>query len=454
MISILKTDAYKLHHREQYPKGTEVVYANLSVRNINLFEKQYGTTDFVVVPHIKLIINKLIKEWDDNFFKLSWYKVKKELENFNNYSTIDIMKNLKAYKELHKFGKLPLEFNYLSAYSRIVKNTPLLIYWNYDNRFFWLVNYIETWLSSESWAYITSTNISYKLHKLAIKYSSLTCDNYNHINTQFHDFSQRGINTTSGAIMTGMGHLHYFTGTDNLPAILEFGSFLNNNNSNRPYKIGTSIPATEHSVMCAGGKEKEFETYNRLLSLYPKGNISIVSDTWDIYNVCDNILPKLKNKILKRKGKLIIRPDSGDPVDITIKVIQSLESHFGSTINNKGFKLLNDKIGVVYGDSITYEIANLIFEKLKKLGYASSNITLGVGSYTYQYNTRDTLGIVVKTTAVRVNGEWRQIQKSPITDQNKKSLTGFISWIKGGIGGHYVAVDKQNTINTGGEFYV
>lgn len=439
MISILKTDAYKLHHREQYPKGTEAVYSNLSVRKFKYFEENYGETKNIIVVGVEYIMEQLFKEWDDNFFKLSWEEIEAEINEFTQYSDIDIKKNMKDYKKLHNFGKLPIQYKYVEDGEKVKEYTPILMYWNTEKDFYWLVNYIETWLSNEYWALLTSANISYKFYLLAKEYSWKTCDDNSHIPYQFHDFSQRGINTTEGAIKTGLGHLTFFRGSDNLPAIMEFGR---NHTQKLPIVYGTSIPATEHSVMCAGGRKNELETFERLLELYPNGTLSIVSDTWDIYNVCNNILPKLKDKILVRDGKLMIRPDSGDPVKITLEIIQLLDMHFGSFINEKGYKVLNPKIGVIYGDAITYKVAEEIFKQLKEFGYASSNVVLGVGSYTYQYNTRDTLGIVVKATAVKINGEWKEIQKDPITDPNKKSLTGFIKLEKDEYGIIY-AIDKQ-----------
>jgi nicotinamide phosphoribosyltransferase len=230
--------------------------------------------------------------------------------------------------------------------------------------------------------------------------------------------------------------------------------------------VAGSVNATEHSVMCAGTKEDEVGTFRNLMKTYPTGILSIVSDTWDLWKVCTEHLVTLKEEILARDGKVVIRPDSGDPVDIICGlqtpmseyglkdakykgVIELLWDVFGGTINEQGYKVLDSHIGAIYGDSITIERANEICKRLEAKGFASTNIVLGVGSFTYQYNTRDTFGFAMKATYVEINHwdvaterlneafdknanprwtEAREIFKSPVTDDGtKKSATGLLS---------------------------
>jgi nicotinamide phosphoribosyltransferase len=199
--------------------------------------------------------------------------------------------------------------------------------------------------------------------------------------------------------------------------------------------------------MCAGGHETEMETFKRLLETYSKGILSVVSDTWDLWKVCTEYLPALKEQILARDGKLVIRPDSGDPVEILCGlnearmnaeglvpespaskgVIELLWDTFGGTINEQGYKVLDPHIGAIYGDSITIDRADEICRRLEAKGFASTNVVLGIGSFTYQYNTRDTFGFAMKATYVEVNGEGREIFKDPITDDGvKKSAKGLL----------------------------
>jgi nicotinamide phosphoribosyltransferase len=199
--------------------------------------------------------------------------------------------------------------------------------------------------------------------------------------------------------------------------------------------------------MCAGSKEDEVGTFRNLMETYPTGILSIVSDTWDLWKVCTEHIVTLKEEILARDGKVVIRPDSGDPVEIICGkkwddeqnpydenvdaiekgVVELLWDVFGGEINEQGYKVLDSHIGAIYGDSITIERANEICKRLEAKGFASTNIVLGVGSFTYQFNTRDTFGFAMKATYVEVNGEGREIFKDPITDDGiKKSAKGLL----------------------------
>lgn len=343
---------------------------------------------------------------------------------------------------------------------------PMMTITNTHPDFGWLVNYLETLISCSLWQPITSATIAYEYKKLLSKYAVETTGDSSFVQWQGHDFSMRGMSSVESAILSGMGHLLSFTGTDTIPAIYTLES---------SYKgtglIGASVPATEHSVMCMGTKESEIATFKRLLDLYPQGILSVVSDTWDLWKVCTEYLPQLKKEILARDGKLVIRPDSGDPVEIIcglnsndmlkdiIKdcpeakgVIELLWDTFGGIINDQGYKVLDSHIGAIYGDSITLERAKEICERLKAKGFASTNIVLGIGSYTYQYNTRDTFGFAMKATYGEISHDdesWylktgqkqvnfiepREIFKDPITDDGiKKSKKGLLRVELGGFG--------------------
>ena len=276
----------------------------------------------------------------------------------------------------------------------------------------------------------------------------------------------RGMAGVEAAIMSGMGHMTSFCGSETIPAIAGLEEYYNANAGEE--LIAATIPATEHSVMCAGGKEDELETFRRLITeVYPTGFVSIVSDTWDFWKVMTEYLPKLKDEILARDGRLVIRPDSGNPVHIiagykqedfenwweqteAFKIISHIEwvgayevlwKIFGGTINEKGYKVLNPKVGIIYGDSITLERQKEIYKRLEERGFAATNLVLGVGSYTYQYKSRDSLGFAMKATWCQVNGEGREIFKDPKTDDGtKKSLKGLICVQSDG--NKYIAEDQ------------
>jgi len=246
------------------------------------------------------------------------------------------------------------------------------------------------------------------------------------------------MSSVESAINSGMGHLLSFTGTDTIPAIDGLERYYNADADKE--LIGGSVPATEHSVMCSGEKDDEIGTFRRLITeIYPHETVSIVSDTWDLWKVLTEYLPKLKDEIMARNGKVVIRPDSGNPVDIICGdlnaepgtpahkgVVELLWDVFGGTRTEQGYKMLDEHIGAIYGDSITRDRATQICERLMNKGFASQ-VVFGIGSYTYQYNTRDTFGTAVKSTWVQIKGKGVSIFKDPITDSGmKKSAKGLL----------------------------
>ena len=350
------------------------------------------------------------------------------------------------FANLHKLTYLPIRVKAIPEGRSVPIGVPNLTIENTHREFAWLTNYLETLLSCSLWQPITSASIARQYRFLGEKYAAKTCDNNVHVSFQFHDFSMRGMSSLESAQTSGLGHLIYFDGTDNIPAITYADKYYSGKSAKdwNP----TSIPATEHSVMCAniakqqaeGKGRDETETYRKLITeIYPSGFVSIVSDTYDFWHNVSVVIPSLKDEIMARNGRVVIRPDSGDPVQIICGIpdsngstveekglIQSLWDTFGGTVNEKGYKVLDPHIGAIYGDSITLERAEQIFAGLEAKGFASSNIVLGIGSYTYQYHTRDSLGFAVKATSVTQNGVEYPIQKDPKTDPGKKSFCGRV----------------------------
>lgn len=417
-------DFYKVSHKEQYPKGTENVYSVLTARSTRL--SPHTENGKVVFFGFKYFHNKLL-EFSREFFNndgsiISDYKkfLDQSLGGDNDVS---------HWHDLHRLGYLPIEIRTVKEGEQYDVQTPLLTVENTVPEFFWLTNFIETTLSANIWLPCTSATIAHELHSLISSYfSNPTEEEKFLISILCHDFSYRGMAGDEASILSGIGHLHFFNGSDSMLAIREHRKLYGGCK-------GISVPATEHSVMCAGSQHGELDTFNRLLDIYPTGIVSIVSDTWDYYNVLENILPKLKTKILKRNGKLVIRPDSGNPEGILLggtydgveykSSINILKNIFGTSgKDSEGRDLLNEKIGLIYGDSMTIPRIKSILNKTTSMGFSPLNIVFGIGSYTYQYNTRDTLGFAFKATSVRINGVEKDIVKTPKTDMGKKSLTG------------------------------
>jgi nicotinamide phosphoribosyltransferase len=430
----LLCDFYKVSHREQYPEGTEYVYSTWTPRSTYI----EGVKGAVAFGMQSFIVKYLINYFNEHFFNRTKDEVVSEYGRFIKYTLAVENPDASHIANLRELGYLPLNIRMVKEGTIVPLRVPMATVVNTHPDFFWLTNYIETLMSSENWLPSTSATIALEYKKILTKYASLTGGNLGFVSFQGHDFSLRGMVTEAG-ILSGAGHLTSFLGTDTVPAIAFLEEYYGADIEKE--LVGTSVSATEHSVMCAGGQESEYETYNRLINkVHPTGILSIVSDTWDLWYVLNTIISGLKEDIMNRDGKVVIRPDSGDPVKIICGdsesdnenerkgVIEILWDIFGGKINEKGFKELDSHIGAIYGDSITLARAELICKGLMEKGFASTNIVFGIGSFTYQYQTRDSLGFAMKATHVVINGKERFIQKDPTTDTNKtkKSATGRV----------------------------
>jgi len=325
---------------------------------------------------------------------------------------------------------------------------------NTKPEFFWLTNYIETLASCELWMTSNSATIAYNYRKLLDDYALKTVGDKSFVPFQGHDFSFRGMGGLESAILSGMAHLLSFVGTDTIPAITALEHLYNANIEKE--LVGTSVPATEHSIQCAYGDDMAY-LKRMITEVHPSGIVSVVSDGYDFWDVIGRVIPALKTEIMNRKGgtivdKVVIRPDSGDPVLILTGdpngktelerkgAVEALWDIFGGTVSPMGYKMLDSHIGLIYGDAITYDRAKEICEKLANKGFASTNVVYGIGSFTYQYNTRDTLGFALKSTFCKINGVDKQIFKDPKTDNGvKKSLKGKVQVLM--VNGKLTALD-------------
>lgn len=434
MNPLLLTDGYKVDHRRQYPDKTTLVYSNWTPR-----KSRIEGLDEVVFFGLQYFIKKyIIHDFEEYFFKQPKEEViKKYSRRINNYLGENQV-GTKHIEDLHDLGYIPMVFKALPEGVSVPLRVPMFTMYNTIPEFFWLTNYFETLLSAVIWLPCNSATIAKEYRKVLDKYAGETSSVPEFVDWQAHDFSMRGMGGIEAAITSAAGHLLSFTGSDTIPVIDFFEDYYNANSDDE--LIAGSVAATEHSVMCMGTTEGECETFKRLVTeVYPKGIVSIVSDTWDLWKVLTDYLPRLKEDIVAREGKVVIRPDSGDPVDIICGnpngkteqekkgVIELLWDVFGGTTNAKGYKELIPQIGAIYGDSITVARATQIAERLKEKGFASTNVVLGIGSFTYQYNTRDTFGFAMKATYGEVDGEGRAIFKDPITDDGtKKSAKGLM----------------------------
>ncbi len=502
------TDGYKLGHREQYQKGTTQVIANWTPRKSRI----EGIEEVVFFGQQAFIKKYLIEQFNEDFFGIPEDKaVAKYYRRVRAYLPPDIEVSTDHIRDLHRLGYLPIMILSLPEGVSSPIRVPQSVLMCTKPEFFWLTNYFETLYSCEIWMPCTSATIAKQYRKILDHYAMLTVGNTEFVAYQGHDFSFIGMANLDAAMASGGAHLLSFNGTDTIPAIDWLEHYYNADCEKEI--IGVSIPATEHAIMSSSTGfyiwdkfkgdwsyqgEAELEVFKRLITeTYPHGFVSIVCDTWDLWKVLTEYVRELKDLILARNGKVVFRPDSGNPVDIicgkkiqrfnsvahaknklsgnmtnstepfTIDgkyyeaiahggtefkyseilnpapelkgVVKLLWEVFGGTETETGYKLLDSHVGCIYGDSITMDRATEICYRLMLDGFASINWVAGIGSYTYQYQTRDTFGYAMKSTYCEV-GEYKiPIFKDPITDDGtKKSAKGIVAVYKDENGIYYL----------------
>ena len=537
----LNADAYKAGHIYQYPSATQYLMLNLTPRGDKWFNSPLEVDGVVAFGIQRFVKDYLVDHWNATFFERDKKEAVDEiLEVMNGVLGADAI-GREHWEELHDLGYLPVAVYSVEEGIVVPMRVPMIVFKNTVEGFHWVAGYLEDAFSAEIWKACTIATIALHYKRICKNWADVTCDNDFHLPWQCHDFAMRGMSGFTDDAFNAVGHLTSFKGTDSFPAVYTakraYGQFMTISD------IGNSVPATEHSVMCANiswnstSKEVsdwhlmqsdnlldamrwrgEVDTFKRLLvDVYPTGIASVVSDTYNFWRTVTQILPELREVILNRDGKLVIRPDSGDPVHIvtgykaiewetaksmfykhmkslapenthlhdailncemydmgfgfaawlisegyemtvdkedfdhadtvnliaaqktgqfTVKrmltaeidgAIKTLYNIFGGHVNSKGYKVLDEHIGLIYGDSITLERADEILKRLAEKGFASSNVVFGVGSYTYQYLTRDTFAFAVKATLAQMDGEEIMLAKDPKTDSGlKKSAFGGV----------------------------
>ncbi len=422
---LLQTDVYKFGHKDQYPPGTTKVYSYLESRG----SKTDGL-DYTV------------------FFGLQYY-LKKYLSTPVTHDDVDEYEevaggilgpdniNVKQFRALSDLGYIPLLIKAVPEGTVMPLKNVLMTITNTHPKFAWLVNYVET-LLMKLWLPITVASNSYRFRRMFNGFADRTVGNRDHVPFQMHDFGYRGSGSEESAAIAGAAHLLSFLGTDTTAAVCFLRDYYSAADCERP--IGLSVPASEHSVMCAWNDENEdVQAIENMLDTYPTGIVSIVSDTYDLWKtITDYYCGQFKDRIMDRDGKVVVRPDSGDPPNILcgdpsgdsleeqMGVFRLLDRGFGSTMNEFGFREIDPHIGTIYGDAIFYERAQQILSRMAGMNYASNNVVFGSGGLLLNYWSRDTLAMAIKATYCVVDGESRPIEKTPKTDMGKKSKKGLL----------------------------
>ena len=459
---LLCTDAYKLSHKGFMVPGTQEIYSNLTPRSGKLMTTPL---EGILWFGMRGTLQELHSAFQEFFRAPKEYAVRTLKDVFDAFLG-DGAVDMHHFEELHDLGYLPVRIKSLREGTFVPFKVAVFTIRNTHENFAWLTNFLETWLSAETWKATTVASNTFAFRKLVNAFAMETVGSLAGTEFQIHDFSYRGMSNTTDAAKCGLGFLLSTRGTDTVPSLwyakTQYGANLRND------FVGTSVPASEHSLASAGiAVDGELETIRRWVTKdYPTGIVSVIADTLDFFKVVTEYAEALKQDILNRQpnalglAKVVFRPDSGDPVKIVtgytedeivyddecdnmlaycketgrqlsqaeIKgAVRCLYEVFGGTKTEKGFIQLHERVGLIYGDSITYERANQIMTRLAANGFASTNIVFGVGSYSNQYLTRDTAGFAVKATSAVINGERYELSKDPATDSGtKKSAKGLL----------------------------
>jgi nicotinamide phosphoribosyltransferase len=448
-LSLFYTDGYKIGHRKMLAPGATKLYGTWIPRSTK--HAPVGVTKIVSFGQ-QLVVRWLHDEFTEHFFDLPKEEAMKFGRDMSMYLGMDY--DASHFGDLHDLGFLPIRIKSLPEGIETSPNVPHMTFVNTVDGFAWLTLYLETIISSLAWKPATSATIALQYKRNLVKWVMKT-DPANAWLIPFlaHDFSARGLNPWD-MLSSGLGHASSFRGSDSI-IVIPGARYYYGEPENEV--CINSVNASEHSVSTTCiFTMGESQMLKYFMDQFPTGILSVVSDTFDLWQLITKFLPENKEQIMSRDGKLVIRPDSGDPVDILCGttftkfgeyvgkgtsfyiesaddtpeakgVIELLWDIFGGTVNEQGYKVLDPHIGAIYGDSITLDRQIQIYKRLEAKGFASTNIVLGVGSYTYQMNTRDTFGFAAKGAWFEADGEAYDIYKDPVTDDGtKKSLRGLV----------------------------
>lgn len=478
MTPIFLTDFYKTLHHMIYVEGMEYLTSYWTPRKVIDVRKDELDPEIVTFGLQAFIKKYLIEAFNEHFFKRDIDQLAQEYQDFIRATfSVEVGRSLDFLYQLHSLGHLPISIRAVPEGTIVPAGCPMIEITNTVPGFGWLVNYLEVIFSCSMWMPSCAASIARQYRKIV--------DEAYHITTNADprtaccDFSMRGASSLESCLYTGAGHMLSFFGSSTIPAYW----FVQKYYGAKPEEGGVArcTPSTEHSVMSSYGRENELDAYIVTLKTVTEGPVSIVSDTYDYWELLTKGVDKLKPYILNRKGKTLFRGDSGDPVDIicgkevpvftgdpdlercnteyfivstTIGIfiwykvngdsyepiptsavppeylgtVQILYERFGGHINSKGFIELDPHVGAIYGEGITLQRAKEIYRRLRDRGFAASCVGFGIGSLAYQLNTRDTYGFALKASHAVVYGKPRLIYKDPKTDniKLKKSHKGLV----------------------------
>ncbi len=412
---LFDTDSYKASHYLQYPPNTTSMFSYIESRGND--EGKYAETVFFGLQYY-------LKEYLSHKVTVEEVKKAKEFfavhgEPFNYEGWMYIAQELG--------GKLPVRIRAVPEGTIVPTRNILVSIESTDPKVFWIASWLETSLLRSIWYPVTVATRSRFIKQIILESLKKSSDDpEGEIAFKLHDFGSRGVSSQESAMIGGVAHLVNFMGSDTVAGVLCANDYYNTP------MAAFSIPAAEHSSITSWGKENEVEAYRNMLKQFAKPGalVACVSDSYDIYNACEKLWGEaLKQEVIDSGAVVVVRPDSGNPPEVVLKCAQILDTKFGSTVNSKGFKVLNN-VRIIQGDGINENSIKLILDNLMNAGYSATNVTFGMGGALLAQVHRDTLKFAMKCSHITVNGESRDVFKDPITDSGKKSKSGRLDLVK------------------------
>jgi len=401
---ILNSDSYKYSQWPQYPEGTEYVYSYIESRGSKIYDElvfiglQAFIREYLTTPITRKMVDeaeKIIKAHGEPFNREGWDYI----------------------VQVHG-GRLPVEIKSVDEGTVMYLKNVLVSIVNTDPKCYWLTSFLETALLRAIWYPTTVCSNSYHSKKIIQHFLEKNGDP-SLIDFKLHDFGARGVSSLESAGLGGMAHLVNFMGTDTVSGILAAMEYYD------AEVCGFSIPAMEHSTVTSWGRDGETASFRNMLKLYgkPGALLACVSDSYDIYKACEKWGTELKQDVIDSGAVVVVRPDSGDPVQVVNDCLKILDKHFGHTVNSKGYKVLNN-VRIIQGDGIDHVSIRAILTLMDINGYSADNVAFGQGGALLQQINRDTLEFAMKCSAAYIKGKWVEVYKDPITSSMKKSKRG------------------------------
>ena len=422
---ILNTDSYKSSHFAQYPAGTSHVFSYVEARGGPYSQALFfGLQAILKEEFAKPVTRDDMTEADDilSAHGLPFHR-----------------KGWELLLDRHG-GHLPLEIRAQAEGTIAPVHLPMMSVVNTDPDFFWLTSYVETALL-RVWYPVTVATISFGVRQIIRDALERTADDpMAELPFKLHDFGARGVSSRTSAALGGMAHLVSFKGSDTLGAIVAA------RHAYHEPMAGFSIPAAEHSTITSWGRDHEVDAYANMVTQFgkPGGIYAVVSDSYDLYHAVEHLWGEtLRQQVIDAGATLVVRPDSGDPVEVVAKTLNLLAAKFGTTLNGKGYRVLNT-VRVIQGDGVNPVSIRAILDRIIGEGFSASNIAFGMGGALLQKCDRDTMAFAYKASAAKVNGAWRDVYKDPVTDSGKRSKRGLLGLVKDSGGYRTVAVGDED----------